>query len=105
MADLGEFDDAIFISDHATLVIVQDGAGSSAQFMAIVDFPEVIGGFGAASGLAAGVMGRPSMRYATATAPALVHGSVVLVKGKQYKVREPHLEGDGRMSVADLAAA
>lgn len=95
---VGDSDLAVFFQDCDTVTVASGG-----QFMGFLEVPEVLDAFAPLGVRASEVRGNLSLRFATGQAPALAHGSLLSVKGTQYKVRSVHKEGDGQISVAELA--
>lgn len=96
---IGDQDGAIFFADGLT-VTRADGS----TFKANRDLPEVVEGgtFGVPGEQ---VLGKPELRYETASAADLAKDDVLTVAGVQYRVRSVNQESDGLISVARLATA
>ena len=94
--------------DNDLGIFFQDGdlvtrTAPAAPFMAHFDIPEVLDTFSPMQLKAGEMAARPTIRYATAASPDLVHGETITVRGTQYRVRSPRKEGDGQTSVAELS--
>ena len=94
---VGDGDLAIFFQDSDLVTVTADGS----QFMGHLEVPEVLDAFAPLSVKAGEVRGNLTLRFANG--PALAHGALLTVKGTQYKVRSVHKEGDGQISLAELA--
>lgn len=97
----GDEDLDVFFQDGSVAELA-DGSTFACHF----DLPEHVDVFQPIGSRAGVVMGKPEIRYSTASAPSLKHGDAVKVNGTQYKISgAPRKEGDGLVSVAGVADA
>jgi hypothetical protein len=97
----GEEDVDIFFQD-GSLAELADGTTFGCHF----DLPESVDNFTPLVSRVGAVVGKPEIRYTTASAPNLKHNDAVKVNGTNYKISgAPRKENDGLISVAGLSNA
>lgn len=89
-------------------IFFQDGdvvtrTAPNPDFMAHFDIPEKVDTFSPLTLRAGEVAARPTIRFATASAPDLAYGHLVGVRGVQYRVRTVSKQNDGQESLAELS--